>query len=128
MSDRLNELGSDTNVVLIMFGDKAFDRYDTSSIAYPVLRDLDRAVYRAYGLGRGSFLDVWGWATLKKYASIVRHGGRHRIESATEDTRQLAGDFVVAPDGTLAWGYWGAGPADRPTVDTIIAAVQATTP
>lgn len=128
MSDRLSELGSDTDVVLIMFGKHSFDRYDESSIAYPVALDPDRAVYRAYGLGRGSFLDVWGWATLKKYAGILRQGGRGQLESATEDTRQLAGDFVIAPDGALAWGYWGAGPADRPSVDSVIAAVHATMP
>lgn len=126
MSDRLDELGTDTDVVLIMFGDVAFDRYDMSSISYPILRDPDRSMYRAYGLGRGSLLDVWGWAAIRKYVGIIRRGGRSQLERATEDTRQLAGDFVVAPDGTLAWGYWGDGPADRPSVDAVIAAVRST--
>ncbi len=126
MSARLDELGSGTDVALIMFGDDSFERYDAESIGFPVLRDPDRSVYRAFGLGRGSFFDVWGWATMRKYVEILRRGGRSRLESATEDTRQLAGDFVIAPDGTLAWGHWAVGPADRPAVDAVVAAVRST--
>jgi peroxiredoxin len=125
VSERIDELGDDTDVVLIVFGDEPFEQYEARNpLAFPILRDLDRNVYRAYGLGRGSFTDVWNWAAVKKYASILRRGRRH-LERATEDTRQLAGDFVIAPDGTLAWGYWGDGPADRPSVDDVIAAVAA---
>lgn len=125
MSERIDELGDDTEVVLIVFGGEPFEQYAArNALAYPILRDEDRAVYRAYGLARGSFTDVWNWAAVKKYASILR-GGRRRLERATEDTRQLGGDFVIAPDGTLAWGHWGEGPADRPSVEAVIAAVAA---
>ena len=40
------------------------------------------------------------------------------------DTLQLGGDFVIAPDGTLSWGFWGAGPDDRPELDDLVAAVD----
>jgi peroxiredoxin len=112
-------------VVLIVFGDEPFEHYQArNGLALPILRDTDRSVYRSFGLGRGSFTDVWNWSTITTYASLLRRGGR--LEQATEDTRQLGGDFVIAPDGTLAWAHWGSGPADRPDVDAVIAAVAAT--
>ena len=46
------------------------------------------------------------------------------LASATEDTRQLGGDFVIAPDGRLSWGYWSEGPADRPFVHEVLDAVE----
>lgn len=33
--------------------------------------------------------------------------------------------FVVKPDGTVAWRYLGLRPRDRPTVDDVLAAVNA---
>jgi hypothetical protein len=37
----------------------------------------------------------------------------------------LGGDFVIAPNGNLSWGHWSDGPADRPPVDDVVAAVRA---
>jgi hypothetical protein len=91
-----------------------------------ILIDGTRDVYAAYGLGRGSIARVWGWATLRRYAQILRNSDRGfaDLASTTEDTRQLGGDFVIAPDGRLSWGFWSEGPADRPFVHEVLDAVQ----
>jgi hypothetical protein len=90
-----------------------------------VLRDIDRNAYTAFGLGRGSFLRVWGSRAARRYASLLRADGFGGLHRPIEDTRQLGGDFVIDPDGRLAWAFWGAGPDDRPSVDDLIAAVTA---
>lgn len=126
MSDRLAEFPPDTEVVLVTFTDRgqasAYRR--RRGLGIPVLVDPDRAAYRAYGLGRGSVWRVWGWRALRRYVELFPANGLGGLRRPTEDTLQLGGDFVVAPDGTLAWGFWGDGPDDRPSVDELIDATQ----
>ncbi len=122
MRDRLDELGDSTEVALITFTDPAnLDGYLAAhDLPFPVLVDPDRSTYRAYGLERGSVMRVWGWKAAKRYLEIFREGGLRELRRPTEDTLQLGGDFIVAPDGTLAWGFWGEGPDDRPSVDDLL--------
>ena len=126
MRDRLDDLGDSTDVVLITFTDPAqLAAYrDRHALPFPVLVDADRSTYRAYGLGRGSVARVWGLRAARRYARILRRGGLRELRRPTEDTLQLGGDFVVAPDGTLAFGFWGAGPDDRPDIDHLVAAAN----
>lgn len=125
MRDRLDELGRSTDVVLITFSEAAVaETYKSAQgLPFPVLVDPDRRSYRAFGLGRGSVARVYGWRALKRYVEIVRSEGVGVLRRPTEDTLQLGGDFVVGPDGTLVWGFWGAGPEDRPSVDELISAI-----
>jgi hypothetical protein len=127
--DRLDELGDGVDVVLITFSEtEHLDDYQKlHDLPFPILVDRNRSSYGAFGLGRGSLGRVWGWKTLRRYAQILRETGFGPLHNPTEDTRQLGGDFVIAPDGTLAWGFWSEGPDDRPSVDELIAQVQAAT-
>jgi peroxiredoxin len=128
VSERLDDLA---DIVLLTFTNP--DQLDSyrirRALSIPILIDADRSVYRAYGLGRGRLGDVWGWATLRRYAEILRSSGLRRafsdLRPSGEDTRQLGGDFVVSPDGILAWAFRSTGPADRPDVETIADAVEA---
>lgn len=132
MSDRFASADG-IDVVLVTFtSNELLDDYQSRrQLNIPVLLDVDRSAYTAYGLGRGSFRAVWGLATLRRYAEILaqsrrKHSGSHvrDLAPATEDTRQLGGDFVIAPDGRLTWGHWCTGPADRPTVEEIAQAIE----
>jgi len=139
VSDRLDELGRSTDVVLVTFTDpnNLGASAQANALPFPVLADPDRSAYRAFGLGRGSVARVWGWRSARKYAELLwahRSSRRPtnrparslpRRRGPTEDTLQLGGDFVVGGDGTLAYGFWGDGPDDRPTVDELIDAVRA---
>ena len=86
--------------------------------AFPVLVDRDRAAYRAWGLARSSVAGVWldprVWC---RYAMLLARG--ERLRPLGTDTLQLGGDFVVGPDGRIAW----ARPQrrdDRPSVAEIL--------
>ena len=125
MRDRLDELGEATEVVLITFTDlEALAEYrDRNALPFTVVSDTDRAAYRVFGLGRGSVARVWGWRAGLRYVGLLRDSGLRALRRPTEDTPQPGGDFVVDPDGTLVYGFWGDGPDDRPSVDDLIAAV-----
>jgi len=136
VSDRLAEIagadGTPAEVVLVTFTtDDELEMYQQRrQLPIPILVDADRSVYRSFGLGRASFFDVWGWSAVRRYWQILRPSGpgsRDDLRSSTEDTRQLGGDMVIAPDGRLAWGHWSANSADRPSVDDITRAVTAAT-
>jgi len=127
VSERLSDSAT---VALVTFTTIArLEEYQRNrSLSVPVLIDREREVYRAYGLGRGSLRDVWGRATLRRYAEILRASGLRRwlsdMSGRTDDTRQLGGDFVISPEGDLAWSHRGSGPADRPSIDALVAEVE----
>ena len=123
MRDRLGELPG-CEVALVTFTAPRNLRGYRSRLGLPfaVLADEDRRTYRAYGLGRGPWWRVWGPATLRAYARLLRRGGR--VARPTEDTLQLGGDFVVDAAGRLAYVHRSTGPADRPPVDDLVAAAR----
>lgn len=91
-------------------------------VVFPVLVDLDRQAYRAWGLRRAKwttvYLDpsVWG-----SYARKLLAG--ERLPKGGRDTLQLGGDFVVAPDGTLAYARPQEADA-RPPVGELLTALE----
>lgn len=124
--DQLDAFGSDTDVALITFSDPDhLEPYlQRQGLAFPVLSDPDRTTYQAFGIGRGTVLRVWGWRMARRYVEIYREHGFQRPERATEDTLQLGGNFIINPEGTLIYGYWGEGPDDRPAIESLIAAIE----
>jgi hypothetical protein len=92
------------------------------------LTDEARAAYRAYHLGRASWLRTLTPRALAPYITLyLRRRGRRRgpfrpLEGA--DLRQMGGDFVVAPNGRLALAYASHDPADRPSADQILAVIR----
>ena len=75
---------------------------DGTGWPYPVALDPGRASYRAWGLRRAAWAGIWlDPGVWRQYARLLRTG--HRIRGAGKDSRQLGGDFVVTPDGRIAY-------------------------
>jgi peroxiredoxin len=125
VSDRLDELGADTSVVLVTFTKpERLDTYRANNhLPFPILIDDERVAYRTYGLGRGSLARMYGRKAARKYMELFKKNGLAGLAKPVEDTQQLGGDFVIGPDGVLRYGFWGEGPDDRPSVDDLITAV-----
>lgn len=71
-------------------------------VPFPVLVDRDRAAYDRWGCTRISWWKLWLDPNVwRSYAEQLRAG--ERIRGSGADTRQLGGDWVVAPDSTLAY-------------------------
>ncbi len=89
---------------------------------YPVLSDLARRAYAAFGLRRGAAGRVWSWDTARAY---LRGRGAGRVPRAPHgDLAQLGGDFVIDPAGTIVFAHRSENPDDRPPVQSILAAVR----
>ena len=123
--DHIDRLGDATVAVVTFSSGPLLAAYaDEHRLPFPLLSDPDRRAYRAYGLERGRRLRVWGLRSGIAYAGLLRRGRRFR--RPVEDTLQLGGDFVIAPDGTLAYTFWSEGPDDRPPVAELVDAVSRT--
>lgn len=124
MSDRIDEFAGAAVVLVTFTRPRNLEGFRRRlGLAFPVVADETRAVYRVYGLGRGPWWRVWGPRALLAYVRLMRAG--RKIERPTDDTRQLGGDFVVDRRGRLAYAYRSKDPADRPSVDILLEAVRA---
>ncbi len=91
---------------------------------FTCLSDEPRAAYRAFGLGRASWLRTLTPRALAPYIRLMFSPRRSALGRAAEhDLRQMGGDFVVSPGGVLTLAYASHDPADRPPVDRIMAAI-----
>ena len=122
--DHLAEFG-DAEIVVMTFAHQRVLKGYRSRFASPftVITDEPRDVYRAFGFGRGAWWRVYGIRALRAYRTLLRSG--HKLERIRDDTLQLGGDVVIAPDGTVAYVFYGDGPDDRPAVAELVTAVSA---
>ena len=92
-------------------------------LPFPLLVDRERRVYRAYGLERAAWWDVLQPRVWVRYGRLLLAGRRQEAPPG-EDPLQLGGDFIVDPQGHLAFVHPCRDPTDRPAVDTLLAALQ----
>lgn len=85
---------------------------------FPVLSDPTRALYRRFGLERGSWRAIYGVGTLRLYARLLARG--RRPGRPTQDTRQLGGDFALDGEGRLLAAFRPASPDARPDIERLI--------
>ena len=90
----------------------------------PLLADEGRAVYKAYGMRVGSLREIYSPQVIAKYARLIRGGMKMQMKT-DEDTRQLGGDVIVGPDGRIIFAHCSKNQADRPSVETLVAAIRA---
>ncbi|NJC88449.1 MAG: redoxin domain-containing protein [Desulfuromonas sp.] len=89
-----------------------------TDLAWPLLIDADRAVYRGYGMLMASFWDLWGPSTWRAYLREIMRG--RLPQPAHGDIHQRGGDVLIDPAGIVRLHHVGRGPADRPPVDAIL--------
>ncbi|MGH7845376.1 MAG: SelL-related redox protein, partial [Candidatus Binatia bacterium] len=83
----------------------------------------ERAAYRYFELERLPWRRVFSPSTLKFYAGVLLQG--RKIESyGRDDYRQSGGDFIVDGTGKILFARRSHDPADRPTVQELLAAVS----
>lgn len=88
-------------------------------IPYPILRDPERAAYRAFGLQRRErAASIWRPRTFRYYVKNVVRGRLPHVARA--DYNQLGGDVLLSPSGEVGWVYRSEEPADRPSVEMIL--------
>ncbi len=91
----------------------------------PLLADEGRTVYKAYGMRVGSLREIYSPQVIAKYARLIRGGMKMQMKT-DEDTRQLGGDVIVGADGRIILAHCSKNQADRPSVETLVAAIHNT--
>jgi hypothetical protein len=119
----LEGLGVAVLVVTFEAGFLARAYVEDTRLAWPLVVDESRALYAAYGMLRGRAWDIWGPATWLAYARSLARGGA--LRRATGDVSQLGGDVLIDPDGIVRVHHVGSGPADRPSVQSLLAVIRA---
>ena len=95
---------------------------EDTGLNWPILVDESRSLYKAYAMERGSWWDVWGTASWLAYARLLARG--RRFQQSGADVMQLGGDVLIDPNGRIRVHHVGAGPADRPSVASLLDAIQ----
>lgn len=91
---------------------------EDTSLTWPLLVDDTRETYRAYGMLSASFWDIWGPKTWWAYLKEILKGERMRKSGG--DIFQRGGDVLIDPNGIVLLHHIGAGPSDRPPVESIL--------
>ena len=90
------------------------------------LADPERKAYQAYGLERAnvwqSFLSLNVWRSNRRLKQ--ERGWNTDLPPNGQDAMQMAGTFVIAPDGRIRLPYYYDDIADHPSVDLLLHGVM----
>lgn len=90
------------------------------------LADADRRAYRAYGLERANlwqtFLSLNVWRSNRRLKR--ERGWDTELPPRGQDAMQMAGTFVIAPDGRIRLPYYYDDIADHPSVELLLHGVM----
>jgi hypothetical protein len=118
----IEALGIKVLVITFEAGPLALAYVNESNMRWPLLVDQSRALYAAYGMHRGKWRDILGWSSWWTYAKLMLRG--RRLQKSSGDLRQLGGDVLIDPRGIVRVHHVGTGPADRPSVASLLDAVR----
>ena len=110
-------------IVIVTFENDFFARQyiQETGLSWPLLIDGTRETYRSYGMLAASAWDVWGPKTWWVYAKELLKG--QTLHRSAGDIYQRAGDVLIDPHGIVRLHHIGEGPADRPSVESILGKV-----
>lgn len=95
---------------------------EETSLEWPLIIDESRELYRSYGMFSASFWDIWGPKTWLAYLKEIIRG--QRLKKSEADIMQRGGNVLIDPDGVIRMHHVGKGPADRPSVETILNTIK----
>ncbi|NIN64672.1 MAG: redoxin domain-containing protein [Anaerolineae bacterium] len=101
--------------------ERARDWIRRAQVSFPLLIDLDRVVYRAYGIERSIFRS-WHPRNLWFYFKRFLRG--QGISMFRADPAQLGGDVLIDRQGRIRWKYESRDATDRPSVQELLAATD----
>ena len=122
--DQFQDRNVDALVVSFAPPDALQDYRDHLRLPFPIAADPDRLAYRAYGVGRGPGWRIWSPRVIWQDIRLVARGRKLQKPRKNEDLSQLGGDFVIDAEGRLRYAHVCRSPADRPSVDELLRAID----
>lgn len=93
-----------------------------TQLKWPIVVDESRRLYTAYGMNRGKWWNIYGPASIWVYIRLLLRGRKLRRPQGDPD--QLGGDVLIDPGGIVRLQHVGSGPADRPSVESLLRVVR----
>jgi hypothetical protein len=115
---QLRDCGVRVCVVTFEFGPLAAAYVHETQLEWPLLIDSERWLYKAYGMERGTWWNIYGPASIWAYVRLLGRGRRMRPPGS--DVQQLGGDVLIDPQGIVRVHHVGSGPADRPSISVLL--------
>jgi peroxiredoxin len=123
--DEIKRLGGEVLVVSFAPPPKVAAYLARKCLPFPVVSDPTLDAYRAFALGRTSWLAIFNPAVLWRFVKIMVRGWLPRKPGKEEDLLQLGGDFVLDHNRRVAYAHPSREPTDRPSNATLLDAVRA---
>jgi peroxiredoxin len=123
--DEIRKLGGEVVVITFVTPERLSKHLPLAEVPFPTFADPDRAVYHAFGLGRGPWWRVAGLRTLFGYSRVLLRGWLPRTPVPGDDVLQMGGDFVLDRDNRLRFAHASRDPSDRPSADEVVGAMKA---
>jgi alkyl hydroperoxide reductase subunit AhpC len=118
----LEKLGVEVAVVTFDSEEVARQYVANNHLHWPLLLDIDRAIYRQFGMGSAGWWTLLKPSTLWKYFLLWRKGAKP--QKVGSDVHQLGGDVLIDPDGVLRVNHVSEEPHDRPSVESLLAMMR----
>jgi peroxiredoxin len=96
---------------------------DERHVPFECLSDPDQDAYRAFGLERGSNLQLFGPQLLLRYARAILKRDVETAKLSGDDYRQMPGVFVIDRSGVIRYAYRNRDVADNPPNDEVLEAL-----
>lgn len=120
--EELKTLGVDVAVVSFQPTAIVENYVRDTKLSFPMLIDDSLKLYAAYGMEHGKGWDLWGPPAVWVYLKLMAQGKMPRKPAG--DVTQLGGDILIDPEGIVRLHYVGSGPADRPSVESMLGVVR----
>jgi peroxiredoxin len=118
--DRFEDTGAE--VVLVGQGDATAEAAfrEARGVPFPILLDADRHAYRAYGLSRGTSMQLFGPKVALPFlrANVHHETRQHGLKGGS--FRQMPGTFVVDGTGVVRLAHRNRTVADNPTTAALL--------
>ena len=114
----MEKLGVSVLLVTFESRDSASAYIQETGISWPVIIDEQHDLYNRYDMDRAGFWDIWGVSTWWAYLKQLMKGNVPK--SSSGDINRRGGDVLIDNKGIIQFHHVGTGPADRPSVDSIL--------
>ena len=118
--ERLEEAGAGVTLIGLGPHTRAALFCDERHVPFECLSDPTQEAYRAYGLERGSNLQLFGPQLLLRYARAVLRRDVEAARLSGDDYRQMPGTFVIDRAGIVRYAHRNRDVADNPPNDEIL--------
>lgn len=117
---QLQERGA--TVVLVTANDPDLaTRYAANyHLPFPILSDVGRAAYQAFGVVEGSYWETIGPPALFAQAKLALQGNVPSLPKSIAETKQLSGTYIVNTDGIVQFAHLASPSYNYPATDVYL--------